>query len=276
MRKALLLSLILVALTTQVAAAQTVGFSVETAQEVYRPGDTILVTANVYNNYNYEVDVIVECLVIDETATAASILVSYPVALGPGESETVTLHQAYVAEDSPSGEYRAAATLIVENIFQEEREITFRVEDTLEPMSFKVRVSMDSEGENESRVFVLGDRIYMSYQSPIDGVQISASITHPDMSKQDITLPTVLEAREIGSYALLATASSEGYRSETREVDFAVIAEQPNIPITEPPGAAAEAEGLDLWWMVIALIGGTLVLWGAAAILRTRRSGEAG
>jgi len=224
------LSLFLLACLLPVGVAQATGFSLKTAQRIYKPGDTILVTADLYNDYESEADVVLECLLTSQTKISYDRLVYHPVTLGPGESKTVTLYEIYVTEDFPSDEYRVVVKLVMDNIVEDEREIIFLVEDTLEEMVFGVHLCKDRECEHESSVFIQGDNVYVSYESPINGIQVTGTISFPDESKEQIALPTALQAMQTGSYVLLVTASKERYNRETEEINFAVIEKEPRIP----------------------------------------------
>lgn len=239
MKRIIFISLFLLACFLPVEVAQAEGFSLETAQQIYEPGDTILITADLYNEWEFEIDVILECLLTSQTKVASDRLVSHSVTLGAGESRTVTLYEIYVTEDFPPDEYTVTVRLIEDNIIEEEGEVIFLVEGTLEQMPFAVHLCKDEECEYESSVFIQGDSIYVGYESTIEGVQVSGSISYPDGSKENITLPTVVQAAETGSYVLQTTASKSGYKSETREIDFAVIEQEPYIPTKKPPWVAA-------------------------------------
>ncbi len=238
MKKIIFLSLFLLVCFLPVEVAQAEGFSLETAQQIYEPGDTILITADLYNEWEFEIDVILECLLTSQTNVAPDILISHSVSLGAGESKTVTLYEIYVTEDFPPDEYVVSVRLIEDNIIEEESEVTFLVEGTLKQMLFAVYLCKDEECEYESSVFIQGDSIYIDYESPIDSIQVAGIISYPDGSEENITLPTVFQPVETGSYALLVTVSKGGYKSETGEINFAVIEEEPNIPIRKPPWVA--------------------------------------
>jgi hypothetical protein len=230
MKRTFLLSLLVLSCAFWPEAARAVGFSLQTAEQVYRPGDTIVVTAELYNDYESEVHVGLECLLTSQRKLGADRPVSYPVALRAGESRTVTLFEIYVTEDFPSDEYTVAVGLVQDGVVGEETEITFLVQDTLEEMVVAVQVCKDGEREQESRVFVQGDDIYMSYESPVDGIEVVGTISFSDGPEEAIVLPTVLRAAEAGSYSLRVTASREGYKTSSERIDFSVLEELATIP----------------------------------------------
>lgn len=238
MRKILFLCLLLLACLTPIQVAQASGFSLETSQQIYRPGDTVLVTADLYNEQDSEVEVVLQCLLTSRTKMASDRPVWHTATLGAGESKVITLYQIDVTEDFPSDEYIVSVALIEDNIIEEEREITFLVDGTLKQMPFTVHLCRDQEYEYEASVFIQGDNIYAGYESHVEGIQVAATVVFPDSSKENITLPAVVQATETGSYILQVTASKEGYKGETAEIYFAVIEQEPNIPVKSPPWVA--------------------------------------
>jgi len=217
------MSLFLLSCILSIENVQAVGLSLATAQHVYKLGDTILVTADLYNDFDTEVNTVLECRLTGHTRRFPDRLVSCRVTLGPGELKTVILYKIYVTEGFPSDEYTAVARLILENTVYEEQEVTFLVEDTLKQMDFEIHLCKDRECEHESKVFIRSDTIYMSYESSIEGIQVAGTVSLPDGSTEHVVLPTELRVTQIGSYVLLVTASKEGYTHDTKKINFAVI-----------------------------------------------------
>jgi hypothetical protein len=213
--------------------ARGAGISLKTAQQTYKPGDTILITADLHNNYNQAIDIVLECLLTSQTKKSPEIIIPKFVTLEPDESSTVTLFEIFVTQDFPSDEYRAVINPILNGIPEGEREITFQIQDTLKKMEFSVHLCEDTDCNHEPTVFIKEKNIYMSYESPIGGIQVEGDIYFPDMSVKPVVLPTVFQTAETGSYVLNVTASKEAYKSETREVNFAIIEQEANIEEVE-------------------------------------------
>ena len=238
MERVVFLCLLLLACIVPVEVVQATSLSLETAQQIYNPGDTILITTDLHNEWESEVDVVLDCLLTSQTKIAPDRPVSYSITLGAGESKIVTLYQINVTEDFPSDEYTVSVRLIEDSIIEEEREVTFLVEGTLKQMPFAVHLCKDEECEYESSVFIRGSSIYLGYESPIDGIQVAGTVSFPDGSVRNITLPTIVQVTDTGSYVFHVTASKEGYKSQIGEIDFAVIEQEPNIPVKKPPWVA--------------------------------------
>jgi hypothetical protein len=97
-------------------------------------------------------------------------------------------------------------------------------------------------------VFIKAKNIYISYESPIDGIQVEGDIYFPDTSVKHIVLPTVFQTAETGSYVLRVTALKEAYKSETREISFAIIEKEPNfkeVEIDIKPGSEPNSINLN-------------------------------
>jgi hypothetical protein len=74
-----------------------------------------------------------------------------------------------------------------------------------------------------SKVFSLGDPIYLNYSSSVQNLNTKSTITYPDGTIKNIALPSSIEANEIGTYTLYINASKEGYSNLEKEIQFAVI-----------------------------------------------------
>lgn len=232
--------------------ARGAGLSLKTAQQTYKPGDTILITADLYNNYDQVVNIVLECLLTSQTKKNPEIIIPKLVTLGPDESSTVTLFETFVTQYFPSDEYKAVITPIVNGIPEGEREITFLVKDTLKEMEFAVHLCEDKDCNHEPMVFVKEKDIYISYESPIDGIQVEGDIYFPDKSINTVIFPTVFQTAETGSYVLMITASKEGFKSESREVNFAIIEKEADLaqeveidikPSSEPNSINLKSKG---------------------------------
>jgi hypothetical protein len=212
-----------------IQTAQGFDFSLKTAQQMYKPGDTILITADVYNSHDQTVNIVLECLLTSQTKKRPDTITPKFVTLAPGESSPVTLFEIYVTQDFIADRYRAVVNLTINGIVAEEREITFLVQDTLKEMEFVVHLCEDMECKHEPMVFIKEKNIYIRYETPIDGVHVEGELYFPDTSTSFVVLPIEFWAEETGSYALRVTASKEGFKSETLEKHFAIIAKEASL-----------------------------------------------
>jgi len=80
-----------------------------------------------------------------------------------------------------------------------------------------------------SKVFTMGEEIYLDYESSIEDIIITAMLTFPNQRKTRINLPTSIKAIQIGTYELEVTASKPGYKTITTKELFGVIEEEPEV-----------------------------------------------
>ncbi|HUS74734.1 MAG TPA: alpha/beta hydrolase [Methanothrix sp.] len=245
MKSAALLSLITLAWVFLAGTSQAVGFSLETAQVSYKPADTILVTAELNNYLDFGIDVTVKSTMTTQNKSSSDLLISSEITLGPREQKKIDLYRINVTEDFPADQYRVEARLISDGVVEEEQEIDFRVEDTLKEMVLGVHLCKDKECEYESTVFTQGDDIYLEYDSPIDNLELAGTISYPNGSRLNITLPSMFSAAWDGPYVLWSTASTLGYKNKTIKVNFAVLKQEPEI-ITRNLSTGATFDVTDL------------------------------
>jgi hypothetical protein len=218
----------------QIRAVQAISLSLERTQNIYKLGDTIIVVATLRNEDDFQVQGFLECLLTGESGMYSETLVPYDFILGPSESDTYTLFEAQVTNDFPSDEYKMEVSLILNNIVWEVKETSFIVEGTLKEMEFNVDVFIEGNAGEESVVFIKGDNIEISFNSPVEGIDVEGTISCPNGTIRSISLPTLIKGVEPGSYIFKITASKEGYLNKTKTVNVAIIEEQPEIPFANP------------------------------------------
>lgn len=87
----------------------------------------------------------------------------------------------------------------------------------------------DQSCSQKANVFLKGENIYLSDSLDLSNPVISAKLTFPDGTKQDITIPSSIKADQIGTYNLDVSASKENYKTQTETLQFGVIAGNANI-----------------------------------------------
>ena len=95
--------------------------------------------------------------------------------------------------------------------------------------SFNLNFCKDQSCSEKTKVFIQGETIYLNYFSEVENPSITATLTYPDKSTKQITLPTSIKAEQIGTYELKVTASKQGYKTMTKKELFGVIEEHANI-----------------------------------------------
>ena len=85
--------------------------------------------------------------------------------------------------------------------------------------------------DNQSRIFIRGDNVYFNFTSDVNP-QIIATLLYPDNITRSLSIPTFIQATQLGAYQLNVTASRPGYKIIDKQLIFAVIAKEANIPYT--------------------------------------------
>ncbi len=107
---------------------------------------------------------------------------------------------------------------------------TMDVEITAEPIfSFSLLTCKDFSCIEKSKVFVQGDTAYFDYSSSVANPSITATLTSPDSSQQQVSFPMSMGLTEIGTYTLTVAATKEGYKDNSASVMFGVIEKEVEI-----------------------------------------------
>ncbi|OYT57873.1 MAG: hypothetical protein B6U68_01170, partial [Candidatus Aenigmarchaeota archaeon ex4484_14] len=100
---------------------------------------------------------------------------------------------------------------------------------TLEEFNVVLKVCNSSSCQEQSKIFVQGEDIYLNYSSDVENLEINATLTLPDKTIKEITIPTSIKAEQIGTYILEVTASKDGYKTQTLSTQFGVIEKEAEI-----------------------------------------------
>ncbi|MFH1641524.1 MAG: hypothetical protein ABIC04_01360 [Nanoarchaeota archaeon] len=95
--------------------------------------------------------------------------------------------------------------------------------------SFRTNYCMDLQCIEKSTIFIKNNEIYLNYESEVENPDIRATLTNPDGSKEQITLPHSVRADQIGTYTLDATASKDGYKTMSHHGQFTVLEKEVEI-----------------------------------------------
>lgn len=94
---------------------------------------------------------------------------------------------------------------------------------------FALNLCKDQACTDRSKAFIQNEDVYLDYTSEVPSPSITATLTLPDQTTQDLTLPTSIKAGQLGAYALAVTASKAGFKTASLKEQFAVIVEQAEI-----------------------------------------------
>ena len=133
------------------------------------------------------------------------------------------------------------------------------------PLGFNLLVCKDVSCSDQSKIFLQNEVIYLDYTSSVDSPTISAILTYPDKSTQQISLPTSIEAEQIGTYELEVSASKEGYRAITDEEQFGAIekkAEIESVALVDEKSFDDGNGGSFFWiWLIVGLAFLVLIIY---------------
>lgn len=137
---------------------------------------------------------------------------------------------AVVTDDIEPQTCRAIVSII--EPFEVSSEQNFEIVSTL-GFEFNLLLCEDLFCTKKSKTFIQNQYIYLNYESNINDLVVTATLTLPDNSKQEIILPMSLAATQIGAYNLEATAFKQGYKTITKKEQFGVIGKRAYIPLIQ-------------------------------------------
>lgn len=223
-------------LPADIAQAQVMDISIN--KDTFYPWEMVVVTTTVENNRSHEVEWYVECAFDPEPYDA---LVSVPrrhvVLLELEPEQTKEQGFSWLIDDvQPSGRYKATLKLF-ENYYTapqmlNEKTILFDITGTLKIIDITM-ISRGDDGYNKT-VFIKKEKIFLDYESEISDLNVSGTLTLPDESTKQLSLPSSMTAEQIGTHELTITAAKEGYKTAARTMEFSVIEEAPEIPFAIP------------------------------------------
>jgi len=223
-------------LPADIAQAQAMDISIN--KDAFYPWEQVVVTTTVENNQSHDVEWYVECAFDLEPYDALVPVPRRQVALlelEPGQIKEQGF--SWLIDDvQPSGRYKATLGLF-ENYYAapqmlNEKTILFDITGTLKIIDITL-ISHGDDGYNKT-VFIKKERISLDYESEISDLNVSGTLTLPDESTKELSLPTSMTAEQIGTYELTITAAKEGYKTAARTMEFSVIEEAPEIPFATP------------------------------------------
>ncbi len=227
MRPRCLLAAVLMISAASLSAAKAHELSLNTSQEVYRPGDTISAFALITNTKEEPTSLSLEVLLKDLRSKVAPTLVRFSLSLAPRESRTIELFSLVVDQAYYSGPYSIQANLVEGRFVVRQAEAQFRIEGAPEDLLLDVILSRDPANYERTSVFIKNEKAFLAYSCSVQNPNITARLTFPDGSSREVHLPTNLTVKQVGSYSLDVWASKDGYRQITAIKQFAVLEADP-------------------------------------------------
>jgi len=148
---------------------------------------------------------------------------------------------------------------------EQREEKNFSIE-TNPSFEFNALTCKNSNCSEQTKVFVKNENIYFDYTSDVERISAIAILTYPDQTTKQLTFPTSIKAEQIGTYKLKLTATKDGYKTISKEIQFGVIEKEANIGY----GFKETIKKINWIWLII-LIAGVVVIIGVLVYLIWRR-----
>ncbi len=219
-----------------------------TVEPVFHEGDTIVFSYEIVSQKDESVTYVAN---VDCTGSPAVMMETHELDLMMNEPFSGEYVYGVVGKDVKSGGRCIASVSVIE---PDGLEVTEPFEViTLLDFSLDVSFCKTSVCTQETKVFILGEDVHINYESGTENSIVTATLTLPDGTARQLSLPATIKADQVGTYELSATASKEGYRTVTDSTQFGVIEAEADIPYIliedEPPLA-----GLDYTVLIAAII----------------------
>lgn len=147
--------------------------------------------------------------------------------------------------------------------------VTFPIKQKVEKnFTIKTNPSFSFDIILAKKIFILKDTIKLDYNSEVSNPKITLTLTFPDKTTEQITLPYSFKPSQLGTYELEATASKEGYKTIKRKTQFGVIEKEADIPYVEL--GKAKKGSLVKWVIIISSVIIILVIIGYVIHRRKR------
>ena len=204
-----------------ISTAQEMNLNIN--KQTFFVNDTISITAEISNPIN-------------QTLTIIGIIRSKEpgyggmpagITIDPHQNITSTLIELRVSESMPSGIYFAEAKLLKEGKIIDEINISFQV-TTPEEIEFQLKLCKDKTCNEQTKVFYLGEEVYIDYSSEIDNLELNLILSTPSNQQTKLSLPTSLQLDEKGTYTINIELKKPGYRN-FNAIEYFSIIDKPQI-----------------------------------------------
>jgi hypothetical protein len=197
---------------------------VKASKDVYYPNDNIIIINKIKNSDS-------EKILTLETRISGEGFRYYPTLMKTGayfnaEEEKEINFTLYVIDTMPAGRYKVVSSLFDGEKLINESTCYFEVKNTLKIIDIDLFTCKDRYCTNLATLFYKGETVYMSYKSSVEDLTIDTILTPPDKTEKKITLPSSYVLQLPGTYLIKVTASKDGYKSVTKEIEFGALEEE--------------------------------------------------
>ena len=178
----------------------------------------------------------------------------------------ITETYTFLTVDETTEPQNCTAFVSIIEPYEISEEKTFKI-ITNPSFDFELATCNNKACSDKLKIFIKGETIYLQYTSEISDIEITSTITYPDGTTQDITLPSSIKAEQIGTYELEAQAIGNDYKTVTDKIQFGVIGESVKIS-----GSASEGflNQEPKFWIIVSTILFTILIVAVILILKVR------
>ena len=188
----------------------------------YNLGETIEIYADVENIRDYTVNTNLQAILKDNKGEYPLAVIPFEFVLMQNEIKKILLYEILVTENMISDFYTVDVELVFNNEKITKKSLQFEIIGTLKEIVLDVNVCKDSSCKEKSKMFIKDNKIYFDFNSNINP-DISAILTYPDKTIEQITLPGSIKSEQIGTYELEVEANKQGYKTLIKKEQFGVI-----------------------------------------------------
>ena len=198
-------------------------FRLHSNETSYEPGDEILIALEVKNTLNVEKRFDIYVTLTEDEGRYPPMAKSYSINLSPSEEINLTIYNTSVSEFLSNGNYTVYAQLIEDGVALYEDYLYFSISGLPEEIDLYLFSSNRSDFSITKDVFIIGEKVYLGYNSSVDNISMDCTLVYPDNHTQSITLPFGFVPTEAGVYKLVVNATREGFKDFDTSLQFAVI-----------------------------------------------------
>jgi len=112
------------------------------------------------------------------------------------------------------------------NPIQKRVEKEFKIE--IEPsLDLKVYACKDENCEKKSKVYQVGESVYLIYKTSLQDINTKVQIIDPQGKEKENSLPVSYKLEKAGKYVLDFTAQAQGYKIYTKKIELTVLSHVP-------------------------------------------------
>jgi len=232
------LFLALTLLAQTVHATSTIGIDIILNKNIFTLNDTVKPVISISNHMNQQEVVFVyeQIINLDNKTVAYTEMNPTTIVLLPNSIANVSELYFLVTTSTANGLYEVKADVSQNGLLLNSSNKTFQIQNIPAMLDISIDVCKDENCKSRSMTFIKDENIYLNYESSISNPSVFGTLTLPDKTTQQITLPTNILGIQLGTYTVKVTASKEGYNPIEKTIQFGVIEKEAEIKTIETFG----------------------------------------